>query len=185
MNDTTNSLAPARYRMPSIALHWLMLILIAAAYATIELRELYPKGSDPRAALKNLHFLIGLSVFALVWLRLLLRFASPVPRIQPAPPRWQEISANAMHHALYALMIALPLLGWLALSAGGKPIVLMGFQLPALIAESKATAKALKEIHEIVGTIGYFMIGLHAAMALVHHYWVKDNTLLRMLPARS
>lgn len=184
MNNTTNSQAPSRYGLLSISLHWLMLILIVGAYATIELRELYPKGSDPRTALKNLHYLFGLSVFALVWLRMAVRFSSPQPKILPEPPRWQEISANVMHYGLYALMIGLPLLGWLTVSAEGKSIDFIGLQLPALIVENKATAKLFEEAHEVIGKLGYFMIGLHAVMALVHHYWVKDNTLIRMLPGR-
>lgn len=185
MDDTSKKSAPTRYALPMLGLHWLMVILIAAAYATIELREYYPKGSDPRAALKALHYLIGLSVFALVWLRVLVRTAYPKPELHPSPPRWQEASATAMHYALYALMIALPLLGWLTVSAEGKPVDLMGFQLPALIAQDKTMAKTLKEVHEILGKIGYLMIGLHASMALIHHFWMRDNTLLRMWPGRD
>lgn len=185
MDTTGKELDSSRYGTLTISLHWLMLILIVAAYATIELRGLYPKGSEPRAALKEWHYLFGLSVFALVWLRMLVRFSSAQPKILPKPPRWQEISAHLMHYGLYALMIGLPLLGWLTVSAEGKSIAFMGFQLPALIAENKATAKLLEEAHEIIGKLGYFLIGTHAAMALVHHYWVKDNTLLRMMPGRN
>lgn len=59
-----------RYGSLSIAMHWLMLALLVAVYACIELREFYPKGSDPREALKQWHFMLGLAVFVLVWLRL-------------------------------------------------------------------------------------------------------------------
>lgn len=185
MDNSLKCTAPARYGSLMISLHWLMLILIVAAYATIELRGLFPKGSDPRTLLKELHYLFGLSVFAMVWLRLLARFTSPQPGIVPEPPRWQEISATLMHYGLYALMIGLPLLGWLTVSAEGKSVSFNGFQLPSLIAENRATAKLLEEAHEIVGKAGYFMIGLHALMALVHHYRMQDNTLLRMLPSRG
>ena len=57
----------ARYNSFSIGLHWLMLVQLIAVYACIELRELYPKGSDPREALKTWHFMLGLSVFVLVF----------------------------------------------------------------------------------------------------------------------
>jgi cytochrome b561 len=90
-----------------------------------------------------------------------------------------------VHAALYLLMMVLPLLGWLVLSAGGKPIPFFGLELPALIAENKANAKQIKELHETIATAGYFLIGLHAAAALFHHYWIGDNTLKRMLPGRS
>lgn len=171
-----------RYGSVSIGLHWLMLLLFVAVYACIELREYFPKGSDPREALKTWHFMLGLTVFVLAWLRLLVHVTSPVPRIEPDPPRWQKLSAWLMHAALYALMLGMPLAGWLLLSAAGKPIPFFGLQLPALIAASKSLADLIKEIHEIGGTVGYFLIALHAAAALFHHYFVRDDTLRRILP---
>ena len=87
--------------------------------------------------------------------------------------------------ALYAIMIGMPLAGWLLLSAAGKPIPFFGLQLPALIGPDKALAGQIKEVHELVGTLGYFLIGAHAAAALFHHYIKRDNTLLRMLPAKA
>ncbi|MFZ2269603.1 MAG: cytochrome b [Azonexus sp.] len=174
-----------RYGSISIALHWLMLLLIGAVYACIELREYFPKGSDPREALKVWHFMLGVSVLLLVSLRIVVHAIGPAPRIVPEGPAWQELAAKLMHLALYALMIGLPLAGWLLLSAAGKPVPFFGMQLPALIAENKSLAELLKEVHETGGTIGYIIIGLHAAAALYHHYVVGDNTLLRMLPKRD
>lgn len=174
-----------RYGSLSIGLHWLMLLLLAAVYACIELHELFPKGSDPREALKTWHFMLGLSVLVLVLLRLAAHLAGPVPRIVPDPPGWQKLPAKLMHVALYVFMIGMPLAGWLMLSAEGKPIPFFGLQLPALIGESKDLAKLIQEIHETGGTVGYFLIGLHAAAALFHHYVVRDNTLRRMLPSRD
>jgi cytochrome b561 len=174
-----------RYGTLSIGLHWLMLLLMVAVYGVIELRELYPKGSDPREAMKAWHFSLGMAVFVLVWLRLLVRVASPAPRIDPEPSAWQGLSAKVAHAALYVLMIGLPLCGWLVLSGAGKPIPFFGLQLPALIGENKELAKQLKELHEVVGVAGYYLIGLHAAAALFHHYIQRDNTLTRMLPRRG
>ncbi|WP_300337789.1 cytochrome b [Accumulibacter sp.] len=174
-----------RYGSLSIGLHWLMLLLFVAVYACIELREYFPKGSDPREALKTWHFMLGLSLFVLAALRLLVRLTGPVPRIEPDPPAWQKLSARLMHAALYALMIGMPLAGWLLLSAAGKPIPFFALQLPALIGESKNLANTIKEIHEVGGKVGYVLIGLHAAAALFHHYFVRDDTLQRMLPGQD
>jgi cytochrome b561 len=174
-----------RYGSLSISLHWLMLLLFIAVYATINLRELYPKGSDPREALKTWHFMLGMLTFVFVWLRLAARFSGPTPLIQPAIPRLQEISAKLLHLALYALMIGMPITGWLMLSAAGKPIPFFGLQLPALIGENKDLASQIKELHEAIGTTGYFLIGLHAVAAFYHHYIKHDNTLTRMLPGRG
>ncbi len=174
-----------RYGSLSISIHWLVLLLFIAVYATINLRELYSKGSDPREALKTWHFMLGMLVFVLLWLRLATRLSGPTPGIQPEPARLQQLSAKLMHLALYALMIVMPLSGWLLLSASGKPIPFFGLQLPALISENKDLAKTIQEIHEFIGTTGYYLIGLHAAAALYHHYIKHDNTLTRMLPVRK
>lgn len=174
-----------RYGSLSIGLHWLMLLLLIAVYACIELREFYPKGSDPREALKTWHFMLGLSVFVLVWVRIFARISAPNPRIIPEPAAWQSLSAKLMHLALYVLMIAMPILGWLLLSAAGKPIPFFGIELPALVSKNKDLADLIKVIHETGGTVGYFLVGFHAIAALFHHYVVRDNTLLRMLPKRK
>lgn len=175
-----------RYSSPSIAMHWLMVLLLVAVVASMELRGIFPKGDPMHDAFKTWHYMLGISVFALVWLRLLLRWAGPTPLIRPAPPAWQDALAKLMHLGLYALMIGLPLLGWLILSAKGKPVpFFFGVELPPLIAESKSTAKWIKDLHEAGATIGYVLVGLHAAAGLYHHYIQRDNTLLRMLPGKN
>lgn len=174
-----------RYGSLSIAMHWLMLALLVAVYACIELREIYPKGSDPREALKQWHFMLGLSVFMLLWVRLVVRMLGPVPRIEPPIGHWQQRLAIWMHLALYAFMLAQPLLGWLILSGEAKPIPFFGLELPALMSPSEARAESVEEIHETLGTIGYYLIGLHTVAALFHHYIQRDNTLVRMLPFRG
>lgn len=177
--------SPARYGPGLIALHWLMLLLIVAVYACIELRELFPRGSETRELLKSWHYMLGLAVFALVFSRMLVRIRGQVPPIVPPVPRWQRAVANLTELVLYLFMIAMPLLGWMILSAESHPVSFFGVPLPALIGENRALAKQLEEIHEAVGNAGYFLVGLHAAAALAHHYFYRDNTLVRMLPSRS
>ena len=173
-----------RYGSLLIAMHWVTLLLLIAVYACIELREIFPKDSDPREALKRWHVMLGLVVFALLWLRLLLRLQGPAPRIEPPIGLWQQRLAAWMHVALYLFLFVMPLLGWLVLSGKGKPIPFFGLELPALIGPDKQLAHTLEEIHETVGTLGYYLIGVHAAAALAHHYILDDNTLLRILPRR-
>lgn len=173
-----------RFGKISILLHWITLALLVGIYACIELRELYPRGSDPREALKTWHFMLGLTVFILVWVRLAARLIGTTPAIVPPIPRWQHSIAVAVELALYAFMIAMPLLGWLILSAEGDSIPFFGLELPALTAPDKQLAERAEGIHETLGTVGYFLIGLHAAAALFHHYVQGDNTLRRMMIAR-
>ncbi len=171
-----------RYGSLSIGLHWLVLLIFIGLYACTELRTLYPKGSELRELLKSWHYMLGLVVFLLVWLRLAARVSGPTPDIAPSPPAYQQWAAKALHLALYLLMIVMPLLGWLALSAAGKHIPFFGLELPPLIGANKALVDPIEEVHETIGNIGYFLIGLHAAAALYHHYFAHDNTLTRMLP---
>jgi cytochrome b561 len=173
-----------RYGKASILLHWITLALLAGVYACIELRELYPRGSDPREALKTWHFMLGLTVFILLWVRLAARLLGTTPAIVPPIPNWQRAMAVAVEFALYVLMVAMPLLGWLILSAEADAIPFFGLQLPALTAPDKLLAERAEEIHETIGTVGYFLIGLHTAAALFHHYVQRDNTLRRMMIAR-
>lgn len=181
MNQTV---ATKRYPAISIFLHWLMLLLITAVYSCILLRENYPKGTDLREGLKTWHFMLGLAVLALVIIRIVARLLTTKPPIKPEPPAWQMLFAKVMHLALYVFMLGMPIAGWLILSGEGKVIPFFGLELPALIAPDKGLAEQIEELHETVGEIGYYLIGLHALAALFHHYVVKDNTFRRMLPGR-
>jgi len=183
MRKPSTAAAPASTHHPlSIGAHWLTLVLLIAVYALIELRGIFPKGSDARELMKTWHGMLGLVVFGLVFLRLALRAVYPTPPITPPPPAWQHALAEAMHWALYAFLLVMPLLGWMLLSAKGKPIPLFGFELPALMAPARTTAKTLEAIHEVIGNVGYALIGLHAAAALWHHYMTRDDTLHHMWP---
>jgi cytochrome b561 len=151
----------------------------------MELRGWAPEGSSLRASMKALHFSLGLCVLLTVAARLAVRWtAGAAPPIVPALSATQGLLARLGHVALYAFLIAMPILGWLTLSAAGKPILLFGAALPALMAPDEALASQVKALHETLATIGYFLMGLHAAAALAHHYLRHDNTLVRMLASR-
>lgn len=169
----------AKYPPLRIALHWLMVLLVVGVYATINLADFFPKGSATRGDLKTWHFMLGLSVLGLVVVRLLVRWMQPGPP-DLAAPEWQLWLARVVHWALYIFMIGMPLAGWLILSTAGKPVPFFGFELPPLMAPDKILSRQIKDVHETVATIGYFLIGLHALAALFHHYILKDNTLRRM-----
>jgi cytochrome b561 len=80
---------PQRYSRTLLALHWTMALVILAVALLMELREMFPKGSDPREAMKTLHFMLGLSVLAFVAIRLVVRFGQTTPPILPPPAAWQ------------------------------------------------------------------------------------------------
>ena len=178
MAVSSRPLAPPFSRL-SVAMHWLMLALLAAVYACIELREIYPRGSDIREGLKAWHFMLGLSVFVLVWVRLTARAVSPCG---PASRTGAGALAATVHLALYGLMIVMPVMGWMVLSAEGDPVPFFGLTLPPLVAPDEGLAERVEGLHTTVGAVGYWLIGLHAAASLFHHYVLRDGTLQRMLP---
>ncbi|MBS0212284.1 MAG: cytochrome b [Proteobacteria bacterium] len=180
-----NARAGHRYNPLSIGLHWLTLLLLIAVYALMELRGYAPRGSDLRRGMMNWHYMLGLTVWLLTFVRLVLRGIVRAPAIAPAPPAWQRHLAATMHLLLYVFLAAMPLLGWLTLSAKGHAIPFYGLDMPALLGENHDLGENLEEIHETIGTIGYYLIGLHALAALYHHYIVRDDALRRMLPGRG
>lgn len=174
--------ASPRRRFPRgvIALHWLTLLLLVAVYATMELRGVFPRGSAEREAMKTAHYFLGLSVFALTWLRLGLRIAGSTPPILPEPPRWQRLLAKAVALALYGVLLAMPVIGYLLLNAEGTAPVLGGWQLPLLIGAQPGLAESLEGWHERIALAGYWLVGIHALAAVYHHHVRHDDTLLRM-----
>jgi len=169
------------FRSSSIGPHWRFLLPYTRA---IELREMYPRSSEIREALKTWHYMLGLTVFFLVWLRIAARLLGKTPPIVPEAPKWQLMIATTVELALYALMIVLPLLGWVTLSAKGEVIPFFGLQLPAVVDANEALAQRTEEVHETLATVGYFIIGLHAIAALFHHYVRRDDALRRMALSR-
>jgi len=171
-----------KYARPIIILHWFTLALLIAVFSFIELRELFEKGTETRELMKSIHYMLGLTVLLTVIVRLFFRFTTKVPQIQPAPNWAIKSLGNAMHLVLYAIMMGMPIAGWLMLSAAGKPIPFYGLELPALIAENEPLADQIKEIHKTIGSAAYFLIAAHALAGLYHHYIRRDDTLRRILP---
>lgn len=175
-----------RYSGALIALHWLTLLLLIAVYALIELRGIYPKGSDANLLMKHWHFMLGLTVLGLLPIRLLARVGGgATPSIHPPLAVAQARLAKLVHLLLYLFLLVMPILGWSTLSAKGQAIPFFGLELPPLLAADKPLGHQLEEIHETIGTFGYYLIGLHAAAALFHHYWTRDDTMRRMLLRRN
>ena len=129
--------------------------------------------------------MLGLLVFTLVCIRLYLRSVQITPKITPPLSALQAWGAKMAHLILYFFMIAMPIFGWIVLSAKGKVIPFFGLELPALIAYDKPFGKILEGWHKEIGSWGYYLIGFHALAALMHHYIQKDNTLTRMLPVKK
>lgn len=172
-----------RWGPVSQALHWtIALLVLVMAGIGLSLDEL------PRSPkwfwVYDLHKSIGLLVLALVVVRLAWRLYAGAPPPVPGLPRIQRIAAGATHWLLYALIVAMPLSGWLYDSASGlRPLRWFGqFAVPKLVAPDEALAGELHDIHETLFTILVAVVLLHVAAAVWHHVFRGDATLARMLP---
>lgn len=173
---------PARWGALSQFLHWLIVALIALQ-ATLGLTGvLLPLGMEKLAVLAR-HKSIGITILGLATLRLAWRWLNPTPTLPSNLSPFERFLAHFTHSALYALLFAMPLTGWIMSSARGFPVSWFNlFQLPDLVPKSQALYDAMVTTHAALAIALAATVTLHIAGALKHHFVLKDDTLRRMLP---
>lgn len=172
------------YTAVAKSLHWLMAFLILGMLALGFYMTDLPLSPD-KLQYYSWHKWAGVSVFLLVWIRLAWRLMFPPPALPAGLSSAMNLAAHAGHWALYALMVVIPLTGWLMSSAKGFQTVWFGvLPLPDLLAKDKALGDQLAQLHWALNVGLLLLIAGHAAAALWHHAVHKDDTLRRMLPAR-
>ncbi|MBT0960069.1 cytochrome b [Denitromonas iodatirespirans] len=171
-----------RYTSTAIALHWLIALGILAAFSLgLYMTEL--NLSPTKLKLYSWHKWAGVSLFVLILVRLGWRLTHPAPALPDSMPTLLRLAANVSHWLLYALMLAIPLSGWLMSSAKGFQTVWFGvLPLPDLLAKDAALGDQLKEVHEFLNYTLLALVVLHTAAALKHHFIDRDTVLSRMLP---
>ncbi|HEU4671048.1 MAG TPA: cytochrome b [Dyella sp.] len=162
--------------------HWLTVLAVVAAYLLVELGDDEDRGGTVGAAMQG-HYLAGLVVLGLLLVRMVGMALGPRPPILPAPSPLSMLAARITHLALYLFLLAQPVLGILAVNYAGEKVTLPwpGASLPALVQADPRAREFVEELHESLGEIFYWVIGLHVAAALWHHVMRRDNTLRRML----
>lgn len=175
MNDTRYSLWARRY-------HWLVFVFVAMALMLIYAHGWSPKGSAMRSAFKWAHIQFGLAIILVMLPRLVTRWRGKIPSIVPPLPSWQAWLARLVQFVLYALLIAVPLLGLANRLWSPSDWDFLGIALPHVPVPDKAFSKELEELHGTLGNVLMYLAGAHAAIALVHHFVVRDSTLRGMLP---
>lgn len=178
------SIDATRYTGPAILAHWLVAALILTAFPLgIYMHDL--PLSPTKLQLYSWHKWLGIAVLFLAALRLAWRLTHRPPPPLPAPA-WQQQAAELTHVALYLLMFAVPLSGWLMSSAKGFPVVWFGvLPLPDLVGKDEALGDLLKLAHQWLNLALAGLVGLHLAGALKHHLIDRDATLSRILPQRK
>lgn len=161
-------------------LHWGMAILILGLLALGMYMHELPL-SPQKLELYAWHKGFGVSVFVLVWLRLAWRVTHRPPSLPATLSPRQRLLARVGHAALYGLMVAIPLSGWLMSSAKGFQTVWFGvWPIPDLIGRDKALGDLLRQVHEALNVLLMITLAGHVAAALWHHFILKDETLRRM-----
>lgn len=165
--------------------HWVMAALIFAQIA-LGLVAVSWHVSPTKLNLFVWHKSTGLLILALLALRLLWRLSNRVPALPAEMAAWERLGAHLSHFLLYALMIALPLTGWVISSASNVPFrIFWQIPLPAITAPDKATAELFASVHGGLVALLAAVLFMHIGAALRHHYVKKDSVLARMLPWRT
>jgi cytochrome b561 len=168
-----------RFVLPARILHWLMAILILAmlyvgAGMVSTVSERYPQ-------LLAWHRPLGIAVLILALIRLGVRLTHRPPPLPADLPELQAIVAKASHYVLYALMIAMPLIGWAMQSAGGYPVIMWkGFELPPILPHDIVVYGQLRRAHGLLGYAFFLLILGHMAAGLMHAWVRRDGVFESM-----
>ena len=182
-----------RYGDIAVIFHWAIALLIIGLLIIGKYMSSLEENDPVRFVLTQWHKSFGITVLILSLLRLLWRFTHKPPPELASIAHWQQRAASLAHVLLYALMFILPITGWIMVSASTLNLDTVLFNvipwphLPGLDAlENRGDiAHAFQDYHEIAGTILIVILLAHIGAALKHHVFDKDETLIRMLPARK
>jgi cytochrome b561 len=173
-----------QYGTVAQALHWAIVALLIVQVTLAKIAEGLPLGLDKLSVLAR-HKSFGITILGLAAVRLAWRSFNRPPPLPPMP-RWQAAAAHANHWALYALLFAMPVTGWLMSSASNYPVSWFGLaQLPDLVAPDRALKERLETVHESLSWVLIALAILHVAAALKHHLIDRNGLLFRMLPWRA
>jgi len=177
-----NQSSPTRYSAVAKAFHWLIAALIVTQFTLAYMADDLPIGAHKLALLAR-HKSFGMTVLMLAILRLLWRLRHRPPELPDHMTPLERKLARATHIAFYVLLFAMPLTGWLMSSAKNYSVSWFGlFTWPNLIGKNETAFDVLRATHDTLSFILFSIAVLHILAALKHHFWNKDNVLLRMLP---
>jgi cytochrome b561 len=162
------------------ALHWVMAICILAMLfigvgmvSTVKPEYL---------TLVSIHKPLGVAILILALIRLVVRITRGAPPLPADMPMPMKLAAKLSHYVFYALMIALPLLGYGMLSAADYPVVVAGMRIPSLLPHSNSLHTLLWNAHRFLALCFFALIVVHLAAALFHALVRRDGVFHAMAP---
>lgn len=165
-------------------LHWLMALMVIAMLFIGA--GMVASISERHEWLLNIHKPLGIAILVLVVVRLIVRFSTQTPPLPADLPAWQALAAKLSHYVLYALMLAMPLIGWAMISAAGDPVMLgQSVRLPSIVGADAATFAWLRGAHRYLAYLFFLTILAHLAAALFHGWIRRDEVLGSMLRGRD
>jgi cytochrome b561 len=187
MADFDSRVSPEVVRLPigydglTMALHWITAFLVVALFALAEIWGFLPRGTPLRHGMQSLHVSLGLTLAAVFAVRLIWR-STGARRVLPLVSGAQHLAALVMHYGLYALLAVQIVLGFLFRWAEA-PVGFFGlFAIPSPLVIGKTAHHEIGYLHDKVAWVIIILAGGHAAVALAHHYILRDQVLRRMLP---
>jgi cytochrome b561 len=171
------------YTSTAKALHWLILALLIVqfilAWVMPDIRR-----DTPVTTLISLHFSFGVLILFVTVVRLAWRLSRDAPEPEDDIPSWQRTSARVVHWALYLLLFALPILGWINACWRGMPVSVFGvFEMPKIMATRAPGWGWTGDVHGLLANYALLaLVGLHTAAALYHYFIRGDRVMQRILP---
>ena len=190
-----------RYTKTAVVLHWLIAIFLVVMFVLgwfmADLPKEGPKQSaydlldlgiytwqlaeavTPRTFYFNLHKSLGITIFALIAIRILWRITHKPPALLTSYKAMERKVATGTHHLLYLLMVAVPLTGLIMAIYSKYGVKWFGFDLFKGL-DNKGVREIFEGAHEFIGIILLVIVALHVAGALKHKFIDKDETMKRM-----
>jgi cytochrome b561 len=185
MTDTS-LISARRYTPVAQALHWITAVLVFLTIPLAWVMVNMPSTAHISGELFTLHESIGLTILIIVAVRLIWRARHPAPPLPGHFARWDRLASRASHWLLYAILIGMPISGYLMNAAGGYPIGFFWlFNMPGLPKMESVSDFGFR-LHVVIGQwLLYALVILHVAATAWHVFIRKDGTLQRMLPEQN
>ncbi len=185
ITTATTATSSVRYSLSARWFHWITFLFVAVLIPTGIVmadrgaRDIWDSLTNN---LYSTHKLIGFTLLWMIVLRLGYRLFFGTPQPEPGLLSWQRTLSRANHWAMYALLVAMPILGWIGVSMFPALDIFGLFNLPSIASKSGAADQVLY-IHKSLAFVLIALVSLHILAALYHYFIRKDGVLQRMLPA--